>query len=146
MGVFSRACPHLWVSLVGPSASWCQPDMHDIHDIQYVYIYNIHMIYMLILLVPTWYPFIAWIAAWAASFVVKETNPEIFFLQFLMFYMGGEWLTKALGEVGLLVNEHLGWDNGAKWLECLTEVRVGELLSRETRLRKGIISSTWGRW
>ena len=28
----------------------------------------------------------------------------------------------------MLVNEDLGGDDGAKWLECLAQVRVGELL------------------
>ena len=39
-------------------------------------------------------------------------------------------LTKALGQVGLLINEDLGRDNGAKGLECRHEVRISELLRK----------------
>ena len=38
-----------------------------------------------------------------------------------------KWLTKTLGEVGLLVHKDLGGDNGAEGEEGLVEVRVGEL-------------------
>jgi len=37
---------------------------------------------------------------------------------------------EALGEVGLLVNEHLGADDGAERIEGLQEVRVAELLGK----------------
>ena len=45
--------------------------------------------------------------------------------------VGGEGhKAKALGQVGLLVDEHLGGDNGAEGLERLAEVRVSELLRK----------------
>ena len=44
-GVFSRACLHLWVSWVGPWASWCQPDTHV----------NNMMLYMIYIIWYTWY-------------------------------------------------------------------------------------------
>ena len=40
-------------------------------------------------------------------------------------------LTEALGQVGLLVDEDLGGDDGAEGLERLAEVRVSELLGEE---------------
>ena len=39
-------------------------------------------------------------------------------------------LTEALGEVGLLVDEHLGADDVAERVERLEEVRVAELLGQ----------------
>ena len=51
--------------------------------------------------------------------------------------VGGEGhKAKALGQVGLLVNEHLGGDDGAEGLERLAEVRVSELLGEETIIIK----------
>ena len=46
--------------------------------------------------------------------------------------VGGEGhKAKALGQVGLLVDEHLGGDDSAEGLERLAEVRVSELLGEE---------------
>ena len=59
---------------------------------------------------------------------VNEATATTFKRGTLSLEYGLKLLTKAFGEVCLLVNEDFGGGDGTKWLECLAEVGVGELL------------------
>ena len=142
-GVFSRACLHLWVSWVGPWASWCQPDTNDIHDIHYM----IHMISMLIY---------SWCQPDIHSLLgLLHVPPHLLWRRQILFEVvgllltWGEYLPKHLERLVCLSMNTLAdtmVPNG--WNVWLRSESVNSWWVKQVKkgIQASILSTTWGRW